>query len=71
MAINRPDSRKNTTTRMFNPVALARAIARLHDDPDLRARLGAAARKKALAEFDERSVISNTLAVYRELVPGM
>ena len=48
--------------------ALARAMARLHDDPALRARLGAAARAKALAEFDERIVISRTMAVYRELL---
>jgi glycosyltransferase involved in cell wall biosynthesis len=51
--------------------ALARAIARLHDDAVLRQRLGAAARAKALREFDEQSVISRTLGVYRELLPGM
>lgn len=48
--------------------ALAQAIARLHDDPALGARLGAAARVKALAQFDERIVIADTLAVYRELL---
>ena len=48
--------------------ALARAIARLHDDPALCYRLGAAAREKALAEFDERIVIQKTLAVYDELL---
>lgn len=48
--------------------ALARAIARLHDDPALAQRLGWAARAKALAEFDEQIVIAKTLAVYRELV---
>jgi glycosyltransferase involved in cell wall biosynthesis len=51
--------------------ALAAAIARLQDDAGLRARLGAAAREKALARFDEKSVIRNTLGVYRELIPGM
>jgi glycosyltransferase involved in cell wall biosynthesis len=51
--------------------ALAAAIARLHDDPALRSRLGAAARQKALARFDERSVIANTLQVYRELIPQL
>lgn len=50
--------------------ALADAIARLDDDPGLRARLAAAAREKALAEFDEQRVIRRTLAVYRELLPG-
>ena len=47
--------------------ALAYAIARLHDDPVLCEKLGAAARVKALAEFDERIVISRTVAVYHEL----
>ncbi|HEY4530686.1 MAG TPA: glycosyltransferase family 4 protein [Luteimonas sp.] len=50
--------------------ALADAIARLQDDPELAARLGAAARAKALAEFDERIVISRTIDVYRELLPA-
>lgn len=50
--------------------ALARAIARLVDDVDLRARLGEAARAKALAEFDEKIVIAKTLAVYREVLPA-
>ncbi|MHB8724075.1 MAG: glycosyltransferase family 4 protein [Casimicrobiaceae bacterium] len=48
--------------------ALATAIARLQDDPALAARLGQAARAKALAEFDERIIIERTLAVYRELL---
>lgn len=50
--------------------ALADAIARLQDDPELAARLGAAAREKALARFDERIVISRTIDVYRELLPA-
>ena len=48
--------------------ALAAAIARLKDDPGLARRLGDAARAKALARFDERIVIADTLAVYRELL---
>ena len=48
--------------------ALARAIARLQDDPALARRLGVAARIKALALFDERVVVDATLAVYRELL---
>lgn len=47
--------------------ALASAIARLEDDPELAARLGAAARRKALEQFDERIIIEKTLAVYAEL----
>ena len=49
-------------------VALAAAIARLIDDRELAARLGAAARKKALSEFDERIVIDRTIDVYQELL---
>ena len=49
--------------------ALAAAIARLQDDPVLAQRLGAAARQRALDEFDERIVIDRTMAVYREVLP--
>lgn len=52
-----------------NAEALASAIARLQDDAMLGARLGAAARTKALACFDERLVVASTIAVYRELLP--
>lgn len=51
-----------------NADALAEAIARLQDEPDYAARLGAAARRKAQELFDDRVVISRTLAVYSELV---
>jgi glycosyltransferase involved in cell wall biosynthesis len=47
--------------------ALAAAIARLQDDPALGRRLGDAARAKALACFDERIVVADTMAVYGEL----
>ena len=46
--------------------ALAYAIARLQEDPVLARRLGDAARAKALAEFDERTIVARTLAVYEE-----
>lgn len=49
-------------------VALADAIERLVRDPVLRNTLGAAARKKAIAEFDERIVVARTLDVYAELL---
>lgn len=52
--------------REWEPLAVA--MARLDDDPDLRARLGKAARVKALALFDETIVIDRTLAVYDELL---
>lgn len=47
---------------------LAEAFARLDDDPDLRARLGKAARQKALCQFDEKIVIERTIEVYRALL---
>lgn len=50
--------------------ALAAAIGRLVDDPALARRLGAAARAKALREFDERQVVARTLQVYAELPGG-
>jgi len=48
--------------------ALATAIRQLHDDPQECQRMGQAGRAKVLAEFDERHIIEQTLAVYRELV---
>ena len=50
--------------------ALAAAIARMHDDPGLRSSMGQAARRRALAEHDHRSVVARTLEVYSELLPG-
>jgi glycosyltransferase involved in cell wall biosynthesis len=50
--------------------ALAEAIARLADDPALANRLGAAARHKALTQFDEQIVIEKTEGVYLELAAG-
>ncbi|NDK38716.1 glycosyltransferase family 1 protein [Pseudoxanthomonas gei] len=48
--------------------ALADTIERLDTERDLTNGLGIAARAKALAEFDERIVIRDTVAVYRELL---
>ena len=47
--------------------ALAQAIRRLQDDPELARRLGMAARLKARSQFDEHIVIQRTLEVYAEL----
>ncbi len=62
------DGKDGLLVPVRDAVALAAAIARLLDDRELAARLGAAAREKALAEFDERIVIERTLAVYQELL---
>jgi glycosyltransferase involved in cell wall biosynthesis len=51
-----------------NASALAALVARLDDDRELLARLGAKAREKALGEFDERTVIQRTLDVYERLL---
>jgi glycosyltransferase involved in cell wall biosynthesis len=47
--------------------ALARAISTLGEDPDRRRSLGAAARERALAEFDERRVVARVLDTYRQV----
>lgn len=51
-----------------NATALADAIRRFYHDPQECQRMGQAGRAKVLAEFDERLVIQQTLAVYRELL---
>lgn len=48
--------------------ALANAIERLHLNPAWARQLGQAARRRAMAEFDEHIVIEQTLAIYGELV---
>jgi glycosyltransferase involved in cell wall biosynthesis len=52
-----------------DPAALGSAIAGLVGDADLRRRMGAAGRRKALAEFDQQRVIDRTLDVYSRLTP--
>lgn len=47
--------------------ALAQAIRRLQENPELARRMGAAARLKARSQFDEHIVIQRTLEVYAEL----
>ena len=47
---------------------IAAALARLADDPALRARFGAASRRLAVEEFAEGIVVEKTMAVYRRLL---
>jgi glycosyltransferase involved in cell wall biosynthesis len=47
-----------------DPEALASAILRLAKDPDLRSRMGAAARATAEERFDERRVVTTILDQY-------
>jgi glycosyltransferase involved in cell wall biosynthesis len=47
-----------------DPEALTRAVERLLTDPELRGRLGAAARRRAAAEFDQRAVARASIETY-------
>jgi glycosyltransferase involved in cell wall biosynthesis len=51
-----------------DPESLATLLASLDDDRDLLRTLGDNARRNAVAQFDERRVIADTLAVYAELL---
>jgi glycosyltransferase involved in cell wall biosynthesis len=51
-----------------DPPALAAALARLIDDPDLRASMGAAARDLAVTQFSDEIVCARTLLVYEALI---
>jgi glycosyltransferase involved in cell wall biosynthesis len=55
-----------------DPPALANAIARLADDPELRRRLGENARRRYRRQFDPSVAAGRILALYRELAsrPG-
>jgi glycosyltransferase involved in cell wall biosynthesis len=54
-----------------DPARLAKAIEELVVDPELRQRMGAAGRRKAEAEFDDRAVVSKTIDAYeRVLAPA-
>ncbi|HVY64179.1 MAG TPA: glycosyltransferase [Gammaproteobacteria bacterium] len=48
--------------------ALAAALRRLHDDQELRRRMGAAARERIRTDFRIEDTIAKTLALYRSLV---
>ena len=47
--------------------AIARAIRRLHDDAELRNRMGAAARERIRTHFRIEDTIAKTEALYRDL----
>ncbi len=48
--------------------ALTGAILRLYRDPELRLRMGRAARRRIETHFDTRTTVAATLALYRELL---
>ncbi len=53
-----------------DPAALAAALERLIGDATLRARFGAAARRRAEQNFSDAIICAQTLLVYDALVPG-
>jgi glycosyltransferase involved in cell wall biosynthesis len=50
-----------------DPTALAAALRRLVDDPDLRHRLGHAAEARARQTFDQRAIAATSLDTYRRI----
>ena len=62
------DGRCGIVVPVHDASALARAIARLYEDPELRKQLGTAARERIANDFRIERTIEQTLALYRELV---
>lgn len=50
--------------------ALTAHLQRLHDDPDARADLGAAGRRRVLAHYTMAQIAAQTVAIYRQLAEG-
>ena len=48
--------------------AIAKAIYRLYQNPELRQRMGTAARERIATHFKIEDTIQQTIAVYRELI---
>jgi rhamnosyl/mannosyltransferase len=53
------------------PEALAAAITRLLDNPELRARYGAAATRRVREEFSLEAMASRTLDLYHDILPEL
>ena len=58
------------TVPVDDPLALADAANRLISEPGLRERLGAAARRRAIREFDHRTMAGRSLAIYQHVLTG-
>lgn len=59
------------TVPVDDPVALAAAANRLLTEPGLRDRLAAAARRRAVQEFDQRVMAERSLSIYRHVLTGV
>lgn len=76
VAVNRPtaDTFVHEETGLAiparDPKALAEAIQRLHDDPNERKRMGAAARRLAEENFDVKKNAQKLVALYKSLLPA-
>ena len=53
-----------------DPEALAAALGRLLGDPQLRARLGDAARRRVEQEFSAEGMVTRVMQVYEEVLGG-
>jgi glycosyltransferase involved in cell wall biosynthesis len=62
------DGRTGLLVSPESPEEVARAVARLLDDPPLRRRLGRAAREQVAAEYSTERMVSGTLEVYRRVI---
>lgn len=63
-----PHEETGLTVPVNDPVALADAASRLLSEPGLRDRLAAAARARAIREFDHRTMAERSLAIYRRVL---
>jgi glycosyltransferase involved in cell wall biosynthesis len=64
-----PDGVTGLTVPPGDADALAAALNRLLDDPDLRARLGDAGRRRVRAHFTADAMAAETMRLYEELIP--
>lgn len=58
------------TVAVNDPTALAEAARRLLTEPGLRERLTAEARRRAIADFDQKVMAERSLAIYRRVIAG-
>lgn len=64
------DGKSGLTVPPGHPQALSRALSRLLDDAELRARYGRAARLRAQEEFSQETMARRTVQLYREVLDG-